>query len=300
MLPFSALSTLYQTLTNDASTENVTQGSVFMNQNYRQVCGVRPWYWLETSNTAVTVASQQSYPLPYDYDKLIDVYQTVGAYRYVPREIVAQDDWDRLNQQAQYKSNYPVYFHIFNNQISFWPVPSTDGLVLTYNYRRNIVDLSLATTTTGTVSTDGSVTVTGSGTSWNASLIGQYFQVAPTAVAATSGNGFWYKVTAVASATSLTLDKAYSGTNLTGAAFSIGQVPAIPEAFQDMISYKAAQQYYLTRNPDDVRVKNLKAMYDEKYEGLVMDSKKTTNVWVRPGVPFGPENANLFWNVPTP
>ena len=88
-----------------------------MSQCYRQICGVRPWYWLETTSTAVTVADQQAYALPYDYDKLIDVYQIVNAYRYVPREIVGQEDWDRLNQQRQYESNYPIYYHIDNGNI---------------------------------------------------------------------------------------------------------------------------------------------------------------------------------------
>ena len=300
MLTFSQLSTLYQTLTNDTSSQNQTDGSTWMNQNYRQICGVRPWYWLETSSTAVTVANQQGYDLPYDYDKLIDVYQVVGAYKYVPREIVSQDDWDRLNQQQQYQSNYPVYYHIYAGKLEFWPIPSTADYVITYRYRRLTTDLNLASYTTGSVSTNGTTTVTGSGTAWNASLIGQYFIVAPTGVAATSGDGFAYKVTAVGSTTSLTLQKAYAGSNLTGASYSIGQAPALPEAFQDMLAYKAAQNYYLTRNPDNTRFQNFKLVYDEKYSGLVADSKKSANTWVRPGVPGGVENPNLFWSVPQP
>lgn len=297
MMTFSALNTLYQTMTNDTSSQNQTDGAVWMNQDYRAICSVRPWYWLETSNTAVTVADQQPYPLPYDYDKLIDVYQVVNAYKYVPREIVSQDDWDRLNQQREYKSNYPIYFHIYNGNIEFWPIPSTAGYTITYNYRRLITDLNLASYTTGTVSTNGTTTVTGSGTSWNASLIGQYFVVVPTATAATSGDGYAYKVTAVASTTSLTLQKAYAGSNLTGAVYSIGQAPAILEAFQQMLAYKAAQNYYLTRNPDNTRFQNFKTMYDELYEGLVMDSKKSVNPWVRTPVPDQQTNPNLYWSV---
>jgi hypothetical protein len=299
MMPFSALSTLYQTLTNDTSSGNVTQGSVWMNQNYRQVCAVRPWYWLEGTNTTTTVASQQAYALPYDYDKLIDVYVTVGSYKYVPVEIVAQDAWDRLNQQATYQSNYPIYFHIYNNQLELWPIPSTNGYTITYNYRKNVIDLSIANYTTGTVATAGTTAVTGTATSWNASLIGQYFQVPQTATAATDGDGFWYKVTAVGSTTSLTLSKAYAGSNVTGASYIIGQVPAIPEAFQDLPAYKAAQMYYLTRNPDNTRVQNYKMIYDEKFQGLVDDSKKSVNTRIQVDAnPYDSvENPNLFWRV---
>jgi hypothetical protein len=300
MMTFSQLQTLAQSLTNDTSTQNQSDLSVWMNQCYRQICGVRPWYWLETSSTAVTVAQQQGYDLPYDYDKLIDVYQIVGAYKYVPREIVLQEDWDRLNQQQMYQSNYPLYYHIYAGQIQFWPIPSTAGQVITYNYRRLSTDLNLPSYSTGSVSTDGSVTVTGSGTSWNSSFVGQYFLVLPTAIAATSGDGFAYKVSAVSSPTSLTLTKAYAGPNLTGAAYSIGQAPALPEAFQDMLAYKAAQTYYLSRNPDNARFQNFKLLYDERYEGLVADSKKSVGVWVRTPVPEKLENPNLFYTVPTP
>ena len=60
---------------------------------------------------------------------------------------------------------------------------------------------------TGTVSTtDGSATITGSGTIWDNSLIGHYIQI---------GNyGRTYKITAVASATSLTIEKNFGNGTL--------------------------------------------------------------------------------------
>jgi len=300
MLTYTQLQTLYQALTNDTSTENQANGAVWMNQAYRQICAVRPWYWLEQSATSATVANQQFYDLPYDYDKLISVYQTVGSYKYVPRELVGQDDWNRLNQQQAYQSNYPVWYHIFNGQVGFWPTPSTTGQSITFQYRRNVVDLSIDNYATGTVATAGTTAIVGTGTSWNSSMVGKYLVVTPSATAATAGDGYAYKIASVTDTTHLTLAIAYAGANVTGASYSIGQAPAIPEAFQDMIAYKAAQQYYLTRNPDPQRVQNFKMMYDEKWDGLVQDSKKTVNPWVRPGVPFGPENPNNFWSVAIP
>lgn len=291
---------MYGVLTNDASDENIAQGSIFLNQAYRQICSVRPWYWLEADATTVTVASQQAYALPYDYDKLISTFQTVGAYKYVPREIVAQIDWEMMNVQTQYKSNYPVYFHVWRGNVEFWPIPSTDGQVISYRYRKNVVDLTISDVTDGTVTTDGTETVMGSGTSWNSSMVGMYFQVPQTGTAGTDGNGFWFRIASVASATSLTLDKAYPAPNVTAANYVIGQVPAIPEPFQDIIAYKAAQQYFLTRNPDNVRVQNFKMLYDEKWEGLLQDSKKTANVWVVPGSPQGNTNPNNYYILPPP
>jgi hypothetical protein len=299
MLSYTKLRNLYGQLTNNPSSASLTLGDSLINSAYRQICAVRPWYWLEGTNTAVTVADQQAYALPYDYDKLINTYQLVGAYKYIPREIVSQDDWDRLNQQAQYESNYPIYFHIYAGQLNFWPIPSTAGQTITYNYRKNVIDLSIADYTTGTVTTNGTTTVTGSGTSWNTSMIGKFFQITPTATAATNGDGFWYKVSGVASTTSLTLEKAYAGSNVTGAAYTIGQMPALPEAFQDTPVYKAAEVYFTTIEPEPVRAQMFRQMYDDKYQGLVDDSKKSVNPWVRTPVPGGIENPNLFYSVPT-
>jgi len=297
MLTYTSGRNLFGSLTNNSSSANLTLGDTLVNQAYRQICAVRPWYWLEGTNTATTVADQQAYALPYDYDKLIDVYQTVGAYKYIPREIVSQDDWDRLNQQADYESNYPIYWHIFNGELNFWPIPSTASQTITYNYRKNVVDLSIADYTTGTVATAGTTTVTGSGTSWNSSMIGKYLQITPAATAATNGNGFWYKISAVASTTSLTLAKAYTGSNVTGAAYTIGQVAALPEAFQDAPIYKAAEIYFTTIEPEPDRAQMFRQMYLEKYQGLVDDSKKSVNPWVRTPVPGNLENPNLFYFV---
>ena len=297
MLSFTKLRNLAGTLTNNSSTANLSLLDTLINQSYRQICAVRPWYWLEGTNTAVTVADQQAYPLPYDYDKLNNVYQTVGAYKYIPTEIVSQDDWDRLNQQASYESNYPIYYHIYAGSLNFWPIPSTAGQTITYNYRKNVIDLSIADYTTGTVASVGTTTITGSGTSWNASMIGKYFQITPTATAATNGDGWWYKITAVASTTSLTLDKAYAGSNVTGAAYTIGQMPALPEAFHDTPVYKAAEIYFATIEPEPERAAMFRQMYNDKYQGLVEDSKKSVNTWVVTPVPGGIENPNSFWSV---
>lgn len=70
--------------------------------------------------------------------------------------------------------------------------------------------------TTGTISvTNGSATVTGSGTSWNTSTnaeVGEYIQLPDTK---------WYKITEIASNTSLTIEVDYQGTTLSGQNYTI-------------------------------------------------------------------------------
>lgn len=63
---------------------------------------------------------------------------------------------------------------------------------------------------TGTASfTNGSTTVTGTGTGWSAALIGRWIRCFETATGQTDYLGRWYKITAVNSATSLTISQAY-------------------------------------------------------------------------------------------
>lgn len=63
---------------------------------------------------------------------------------------------------------------------------------------------------TGTASfTNGSTTVTGTGTSWTSAMVGQWIRCFETATGQTDYLGRWYKITAVASATSLTISQPY-------------------------------------------------------------------------------------------
>lgn len=65
---------------------------------------------------------------------------------------------------------------------------------------------------TGTVAlNNGDTTVTGSGTSWDATMIGQSIHL----------QDFWYIISAVASTTSLTISSAYKGTSITGVHYGI-------------------------------------------------------------------------------
>ncbi len=68
---------------------------------------------------------------------------------------------------------------------------------------------------TGTVdTTDGSTTVTGTGTTWDVSMEGEYIFL----------NDSYYIVATVNSTTDITLDFPYSGANLTGASYAIANV----------------------------------------------------------------------------
>lgn len=301
MKSFTTLRNLFGTLTNNSESTNLTLGDQLINDSLRRAYADRDWPFLQTQATSSTAAGTQFYNLPYDFDQLIDVSVTVGTTRYIPLEAASQQQWDMLNQNTSFQSSTPEYYYILNGQLGFWPIPSTTTSDnIRFTYRRNIIDLSRADYTTGTVDivTNGATTVTGSGTTWTTPMIGRYIRITNTDTAVSSGDGVWYKITAVASATSLTISRAYNGTSLTtgaGAAYTIGEMPVLPEAFHDMPVYDAASVFYSSINPDPTRAGTYKGVADGLFKRLKEDyGNKSTDPTIRDSTQQRILNPNLF------
>lgn len=96
---------------------------------------------------AATIGGVQFYPFPPNYSKLKDLTITVGVLRWTLDEIRTREEWDNLNTFPYYAS-IPSKFYIYpggdkNGQIGIWPIPSTTGNVITFNYKFRVPDLSL-------------------------------------------------------------------------------------------------------------------------------------------------------------
>lgn len=99
-------------------------------------------------------------------------------------------------------------------------LPNNAGILSCFNADTGqlLWDTTSYFTTAGTVSvTNGSATVTGSGTSWTSTMVGALFQV--------DGDANVYTIASVASATSLTLTANYSGATASGAGYRISWRP---------------------------------------------------------------------------
>lgn len=100
-----------------------------------------------TGQTA-SIGGVQFYPFPPNYSKLKDITITVGVLRWTLDEIRTREEWDDLNVFPYYAS-IPQKFFIYpggdkNGQIGIWPIPSTTGNVITFNYKFRVPDLSLS------------------------------------------------------------------------------------------------------------------------------------------------------------
>lgn len=99
------------------------------------------------ASSNASIGGVQFYPFPPNYSKLKDITITVGELKWTLTEIRTREEWDNLNVFPYYAS-IPSKFFIYpggdkGGQIGIWPIPSTTGNVITYNYKFRVPDLSL-------------------------------------------------------------------------------------------------------------------------------------------------------------
>lgn len=262
MIIWDDVLTISQKLATDTNSANTTFLNTLINQGYKEVLAELGRPVLEKTKTTTTVADQRGYQLPPDYNWLKSVKITVGSTIYTPIEEESQEQWDLLTQTTQ-TSTIPQYYFVrprFGFQgaeVQFEPVPSTAGYTITLVYEAIDRDLSVAKYTTGTVAvTNGSATVTGSGTTFTAAMVNRYFQITDA-----DGDGLWYKVASYTSATVITLENYYQGSTDGSANYQIAEAFHLPEDLHMLPIYFALWHYFSFRR-DGEKVVEYKTLYD--------------------------------------
>ena len=296
MLSFTSARSLFGKLTDNDSSTNLTVGDILINEGVRDLLGKTNWAFLEAIYSTTTTASTQSYALPGNYRKIDDVTITVGTTRYRPKEVTSRKDWDYINSTTSITSNIPSFYYIYAGLIYLWPTPSSSSLTLTINYRKIVKDISVADYTTGSVTSiaNAGTAVVGSGTTWTAKMAGRYIRFTDSDTANT-GDGIWYQIASVASATAMTLSRPYSGTSISAgtAAYTIGDCMIIPEDYQRAPVYYAASIYW-AKEGDESRSDRFMQMYREMKEQMAVDyGNKTTDPTVDDGENYEQINPNL-------
>ena len=284
MRTFSSYQKDFATFTGNASVtanttnsyDNLTWGMRMINDAIRYLATV--FYFNETSYIVPggTVAQQQGYTLPDDFESLMNITVAVGTVLYQPTESPSRRHFDALNV-IQFYNDFPQFFYIFNGQVLLYPTPASNNNVITIHYKRRIVDLSMSdvtdTTATATLSaSNGDATITASSAAFKAWMGNSgWLQIPDTTTDASSGDNRWYQIDTITSTTALELKNPYRGKTITGAGFLIGDVPILPEDYQDLPLYKALRLYFSTRVPDSNKANTFKDLYDSGYQ--LLDNK---------------------------
>lgn len=296
MFSFTSARSLYGSLTNNNSSTNLTLGDTLVNEGIRMVLGGTEWPFLEKQFSISTVASQQSYDLPGDYDKTISVTLTVGTVQYRPKEVTSQHDWEFVNATTGITSNVPEFFYVLAGKMYFWPTPASaisNGITVTYKKLQR--DLNVADYTTGSIVsiTNGAKAIVGTGTTWTAQMIGRYLRITLSDTANT-GDGFWYEIAAVPTSTTITLSRPYIGSSIAAgtAPYAIGQVALVPEKYQRVPIYYAAAQYWIKEG--DPRGQKYLDIYERELAQMKIEyGNKTTDPVVDDGSRIEMVNPNL-------
>ena len=290
MKTYTGLRTQFGKLSNNESTTNLTLGDQLINDSLRYL--TTKYFFNERTYTVPggTVASTQDYQLPYNIKTIINCYVSVGNIRYQPKEVPSRAFWDSLNF-VPYTSDIPQYYYIYNKRLYLFPTPASSSNAISINYKARLTDLSQADYTTGTLGvTTATTAITGAGTTWTSAMAGRWLQItAPT------GDNNWYEIASVTNTTALVLTNAYQGTTIaSGATYTIGEVPWLPEDYQDLPLYRALEIYFTSRVPDPARAELYKGLYDTGFAQLDAEfGSKSFSVAITPNE-SETINPNLF------
>lgn len=270
----------YTTLRNttakfcNVSTSDTTKMSLIdanINDSIRTMCNLHggKLRFLETTKNMATVANLASYQIPNSFRKLIDMYIYDGDDAdtdnlYTPEMVFDPTKWKKILQTKMTAQDVPYFTYVEGRKFYIYPTPATADNIITLRGRLNTKDLTIADYTTGTivsVANEG-VAVIGDSTVWTADMAGRYIKITET-TAALGGDGMWYEIASVTDNTHLTLTKPYEGTAIAAgsAAYTIGQVSAIPEAYDVGIVYRATALFW-DNNNDLQRGKSYWLKYD--------------------------------------
>lgn len=252
MKSYTTLRNLYGKRTKNSSTANLTLGDETINDEYRNLCALKDFAFLHKARTLTTGAATQFKNLPYDIDQVESVSVTISSRIYTPKLLHSKEEWDILNQ-IQSNSDFPQYAFVYNGQIGLYPTPVTAGNTITINGKIRVIDLNTADITSTTITTlaNASTALTVSA-GLTAQMVG--FWIRPTfSTTANTGDGRWYEIDSISSATAGVLVRAYGGVSIAvgTAACTLAQMPILPENFHDLPVWGAAANYWY--NNGDVR-----------------------------------------------
>jgi hypothetical protein len=294
MKSYTKLRTLFGTLSQNTSSTNLTLGDELINDAHRRI--LEEFFF----NEATATIQQQEYDLPFDYSKLKTGTLTIGQLKWNPSEILTRRDWDSLNVFPYY-ADIPSNYFIWNeNKFNLFPIPSTTGNTITFNYKKRVPDLTFADYVTGTVSaTNASATITGSATGW----LANYLPVAGSVlnlnlwiqVTSPKGDNGWYQIASIESATSLTLVKTYQGGTTSVANYTIGQMPLLQEDYHDVLVFDALVTYFssIVDNPTKLREFTIRR---DSIVTMMNDYIGTKSLNVNLARPRMGNNPNLYQN----
>lgn len=306
MIIWDKAQSLVQKWAGDASAPMLIELKALLNLGYKDILQIFTGEETEDVRTTATQTGIRAIKLAPNYIRMHSITATIGSQVHT---LVEEESQERFNERLYLNRNSSrpeVYFlrprfGVGGTELLLDPIPSGTACTITINYAANARDLAIDSYTTGTVTaTNGSTTITGSGTTFTVAMIGRYFNITDTGG---TGDGNWYRITGFTSTTALTIENKYDGATVSGKTFTISEIFSLPEEMHMLPIYYAMMHYYLgyRQDKDEKRLALWEARYkagmtaaEKRYKRkgkntVLRDKAKTTGWPVYPG--YFPENA---------
>ena len=175
----------------------------------------------------------------------------------------------------------PTHFHfrprfgVGGGVLELGPIPSSSSYDLRMFYEAADKSLSKDDYTTGTLAiTTGSANVTGSGTTFAADMVGRYLRLTADAT-----DRLWYRIKTVTDATHIVLENVYEGSTISGGAYTIAEMPALPPDMHILPAYYSLMHWWSTKkNAEKTK------QFTEWYQLGMRRAKKVHSGVVRDGI----------------
>lgn len=215
-----------QNASNSSDTDLINFFQLKLQDRYQLCLAAMQNHQTQVAKQATTTASQQAYHNPPGVGSIESCTVDVGSQD-IPLTVVhSQTEWNRINQYLISGSAHPLFIFPKRDTFEIWPIP---GGAYTLNLNVHLRDrtLTVADYTTATVTlSNNATTLTGSGTTFTAAMVGRWFEV----TAATSdGKGIWYRIASFSSTTVMALETSWVSSAASGVTYRIGQTPELPE-----------------------------------------------------------------------
>lgn len=240
MFSFQTQYTQFQDMSQDNTAASLVIGKRNINMG-QKILESEIGYPPEEDTRTFTTTTTDTYNLPENYIRLIELYVTVGTTRYLAEQIYDERSWQMFKRRTSgLSSDYLKNCFIRQKTFEIYPTPSVGTYTMTMIYEALSKDMVNADYVTGTVTTlaAAGTVITGSGTVWTSAMIGRYVKI--------DSDGQFYRVTARSADTGITIANPYQGIAISGGseAYTIGEIPRTPPATHIIPVYFALWKHF--------------------------------------------------------
>lgn len=275
MLTFQDLYENVQDHTSDTTATALAIAKARINDTHKELVGLHDWYFAEKTHNFTTAASDYTYDLPYDYGRMRAVTIEDSDTVYSLTEVASPDEWQRIQVYRETQtSDIPEFYHITGDRMEIYPIPTSTGDDDngTFYYTKRVVDMQYADYTTGTVTlTNDSTTVTGSGTTFTAAMVGRWIKG--------DLDARWYELASFSSTTAMATKKAYQGTTTASLSYTIGEMSIIPEEYHNLLWYQPVAQYWMMKKEPE-QAAYYQSLYDRGKTQFMNSYSKRTSIQI--------------------